>query len=163
MATPSDRSPIAYLSVPSPVGTLTVFADPDARAITILEWGRADGGLDIDNAPPVLQAAAVQLSEYFDGKRKTFDLPTAPDGTPHQQAVWRAMAAIPYGQTQTYGEIAKTVGSAPRAIGTACGKNPIPIILPCHRVMGRAESSPGFPAATGSKPSASFCSWKVPS
>jgi len=89
------------------------------------------------------------LEAYFDGKLKTFDLPLHPAGTDFQRRVWFAMADIPYGETQTYGELAKTIGGVARAVGGACGKNPIPIILPCHRVMGGGGKLTGFSGGAG--------------
>jgi methylated-DNA-[protein]-cysteine S-methyltransferase len=79
-----------------------------------------------------------QLREYFQGKRTAFDLKLHPKGTPFQKAVWKALAAIPYGETRSYGEIAKAVGNpaAVRAVGLANGRNPLPIVVPCHRVIG---------------------------
>ena len=86
---------------------------------------------------PVLRAAAKQLKEYFSGKRKSFDLPLKPEGTEFQMKVWRELSRIPYGTTISYGEQAKRVGdkNAARAVGSANGRNPIAIIVPCHRVV----------------------------
>lgn len=117
--------------VPSPLGPLTLFAAEGA--IVALEWGKGTAEAD---PPPVLQDAARQLEEYFAGKRREFTLSLAPHGTAFQQRVWEAMRAIPCGETRSYGEIARTLGSAPRAVGQACGKNPIPVIIPCHRILG---------------------------
>jgi methylated-DNA-[protein]-cysteine S-methyltransferase len=92
-------------------------------------------------------AAATQLAEYFDGARREFDLPLAPHGTPFQLAVWAELAGIPYGQTVSYGEVAAALGKSPvasRAVGLANGRNPISIILPCHRVIGADGSLTGY-------------------
>lgn len=78
---------------------------------------------------------AEQLDAYFSGNLQQFDYPVSSLGTPFQQRVWQAIAAIPYGQVASYGDIAKLIGSAPRAVGQACGKNPLPIVVPCHRVV----------------------------
>jgi len=121
------------LVVPSPFGPLTLFAD-EGR-IVALEFGQ---GIATPETPPVLARAAEQLAEYFAGKRQTFDLPLAPSGTAFQQQVWRAMQQIPYGQTRTYGDVAGDLDSAPRAVGGACGANPLPILIPCHRILGSA-------------------------
>ena len=87
-----------------------------------------------------------QLTEYFDGRRRQFDLPLAPEGTPFQQRVWRALLDIPYGQTTSYGEIAIRLGqrSASRAVGLANGSNPLPIVIPCHRVIGASGKLTGY-------------------
>lgn len=95
---------------------------------------------------PVLKQAAAQLRQYFAKERKTFDLPLAPQGTPFQRAVWAALLNIPYGQTRTYKDIAKAAGcpKGARAVGMACNKNPIGIIIPCHRVIGANGCLTGY-------------------
>jgi methylated-DNA-[protein]-cysteine S-methyltransferase len=97
-----------------------------------------------DNA--VLRETERQLGEYFQGGRRSFDLPLAPRGTPFQQAVWSTLAEIPYGATWSYRDVARYVGKpeAVRAVGAANGRNPIPIVLPCHRVIGADGSLTGF-------------------
>ena len=119
------------LLIPSPVGQLTI--DERDGAIVAISWADAPSG----NGSPVLAEAARQLAAYFGGRLSRFDLPLAPAGTPFEARVWSAMQAIPYGETRCYGDLAHTVGSAPRAVGRACGKNPIPIVIPCHRVLAR--------------------------
>lgn len=79
-----------------------------------------------------------QLTCYFRDPNFIFDLPLQPKGTPHQAKVWRAMLAIPVGSVRTYGAVAREIGSSPRAVGQACGANPIPVIIPCHRIVGQA-------------------------
>lgn len=88
----------------------------------------------------------TQLAEYFDGRRRQFDLPLAPEGTPFQQSVWRALLDIPYGETISYGELATHIGrrSASRAVGLANGSNPLPIVIPCHRVIGASGKLTGY-------------------
>ena len=109
--------------------------------ITHLEWGPAlRSELESEEPPrnddsPILNRAVHQLNAYFYCGLRVFDLPVAPAGTPFQKAVWKQMQAIPYGEARTYGEIARWLRSAPRAVGVACGRNPIPIIIPCHRVI----------------------------
>ncbi len=93
--------------------------------------------------------ACRQFAAYLDDPRAGFDLPLAPAGTPFQRRVWRAIAAIPRGQTLTYGEIARRLKSAPRAVGQACGRNPYPVVVPCHRVVGANGGLGGFDSATG--------------
>ena len=119
------------LSIPSPVGQLTI--DENDGAIVAIRWADARAG----NGSPLLAEAARQLAAYFDGGRHRFDLPLAPAGTLFEARVWVAMQAIPYGETRCYGDLAQAVGSAPRAVGRACGKNPIPIVIPCHRVLAK--------------------------
>ncbi|WP_127115377.1 methylated-DNA--[protein]-cysteine S-methyltransferase [Shimia sediminis] len=125
----------------SPVGKLRV-TEVDG-AITAVNWGQ--GRMD---DTPLLQDAVRQLQDYFAGERKAFDLPLRVDGSEFQQAVCDAMSAIPFGYTRTYGEIAKDLGVPAQAVGGACGGNPIPIIIPCHRVMG-AKGLTGFSGAGG--------------
>jgi len=131
------------LSLPSPVGSLTLFANDDA--LNVVEWGR---GAEAPSSP-LLDEAAAQLNAYFDGKLETFDLPLDPCGTEFQRAVWREMSRIPYGQVRTYGDLSATLSSSPRAVGGACGANPIPIIVPCHRVVGASGKMTGFSGGTG--------------
>lgn len=113
-------------------------------AITRLGWGVAanEGNTDL------LNEAARQLREYDEGRREVFDLPLRVEGSEFQKAVCDQIYAIPFGETVTYGEIAKMLGAQPQAIGGACGANPIPIIIPCHRVMG-AKGLTGFSGAGG--------------
>ncbi|MDP6709240.1 MAG: methylated-DNA--[protein]-cysteine S-methyltransferase [Alphaproteobacteria bacterium] len=117
------------LSLHSPVGPLTVTQEDGA--IVALDWG---WGRD-QNATPLLERALAHLNAYFDGKAPEILLPLAPAGTDFQQRVWRAMSAIPYGATLTYGGLATESGGSARAVGVACGANPIPILIPCHRVV----------------------------
>src|SRR5579859_4252855 len=110
-----------YLTCPSPLGPLTLFEEDGA--IISLDWGAVDGGEET----PLLKEAARQLEAYFDGELKTFDLPLTPHGTAFQKKLWKALEAIPYGDTLTYGQLASRIDSGPRAIGGACGRNPIPV------------------------------------
>ena len=127
---------MSCLSIPSPVGELTITEDGDA--IVAISWADNPGERPAGNGSPLLAEAAAQLDAYFAGKLTRFDLPLAPSGSPFEIGVWTAMAEIPYGETRCYGELATSVGSAPRAIGRACGRNPIPIVIPCHRVLAKA-------------------------
>ena len=126
----------------SPVGPLIV-TEIDG-AITALGWGRATP----DDETPLLAEARRQLAEYFAGKRTAFDLPLAPEGSAFQRAVCDAMLAIPFGETRTYGEIAADLGASAQAVGNACGANPIPILIPCHRVLA-ATGLGGYSGAGG--------------
>jgi len=130
------------MTVDSPLGPLTV---SDAGGVlTRLDWGRAAA-----EAPTaLLRLAAEQLSAYFAGTLTAFDLPLAPAGAALQQRVCAAMSAIPFGDTRTYGDIAQDLGVPAQAVGQACGGNSIPIIIPCHRVLG-ATSLGGFSAKGG--------------
>ena len=100
-----------------------------------------------DDADPVLVETARQLGEYFAGDRQAFYLPLHPAGTPFQQRVWSALQTIPYGETWSYGELAAAIGKGPlasRAVGLANGRNPIPVVIPCHRVIGVDGGLTGF-------------------
>jgi len=132
-----------YISINSPVGFLTVFEEDGA--ITVVEWGRVPEPVET----PLLTEARRQLDAYFDRKLEVFDLPLKPEGTAFQRSVWDGMLKIPYGLTQTYGALAKSIGSVPRAVGGACGRNPIPIIIPCHRVTGANGKLTGFSGGEG--------------
>jgi len=131
-----------HISVNSPVGPLTVWVTDGA--ITRLDWTDQPQSGDA----PILAEAAQQLAEYFAGTRQVFDLPLAPKGSDFQVAVCSAMSAIPFGETRTYGDIARDLGVPAQAIGQACGGNPIPVIIPCHRVLG-ASGLGGFSGAGG--------------
>ena len=128
------------ISINSPVGALTLFEFDDK--IVALEWGYVE---DMETSP-VLEEAKKQLADYFAGKRSDFDLPLDPDGTDFQKAVWDAMRKIPAGTTATYKELAEAAGSpkAFQSVGTACGDNPIPIIIPCHRVLASGDKPGGY-------------------
>jgi methylated-DNA-[protein]-cysteine S-methyltransferase len=145
----------------SPIGTLTIVADEDAIAAIWFDNefdGRHAGAhnptgtslgptAQVDAGEcAVLDRAVEQLEEYFRGERTEFDLPLAPRGTPFQQQAWLALREIPFGETTTYGEQARTLGdpNKSRAVGAANGKNPIPIVVPCHRVVGANGHLTGF-------------------
>ena len=143
--------------LPSPLGDLTLVAD-DFALVAIL-WpddrpGRVPLGASADTPDHrVLAAAAAQLADYFAGSRTAFDLPLAPRGTAFQRDVWRALDEIPYGETRTYADIARTIGrpTATRAVGAANGRNPISIVTPCHRVIGRSGALTGFAGGLAAK------------
>ena len=128
-------------TIPSPLGPLTVHED--GSAITAISW--EGGGSD---GTPLLVEACRQLEAYFRKELSDFDLPLHPSGDAFQQTVNKAMCAIPYGETMEYGEIARQLGSMPQPVGNACGRNSIPIIIPCHRVVG-ASGLGGFSAPGG--------------
>lgn len=160
------------LIVPSPLGALflredagklaeVAFLSPTFSPETPFEQELAAGNfnastiaaarLNADDAtppetPPILRRAAAQLAEYFAGTRPRFDLPLAPIGTEFQRRVWAATSAIPFGATATYGEIARKIGApnAARAVGGALNRNPLAIVVPCHRVVGSAGRLTGY-------------------
>lgn len=142
---------MSYVVLESPLGPLTVFEEDGA--IVALEYGRAPKrrSLSGGHAGPLLKEVAAQLEGYFAGKLQQFDLPLAPEGTPFQKSVWRRIAQIPRGAVRTYGELAEALNSAPRAVGQACGANPIPIIVPCHRVVGGAGRVGGYSGGEGAQ------------
>jgi methylated-DNA-[protein]-cysteine S-methyltransferase len=136
--------------IDSPVGTLQLVAS-DAGLAAIL-WENDDPArvrlgeaLERDDHPVLLETER-QLHEYFDGRRKAFELPLDFNGTEFQRKVWAALLTIPYGETRSYGEIARQIGrpDAVRAVGAANGKNPISIVAPCHRVIGSTGKLVGF-------------------
>ncbi|MGQ4659974.1 methylated-DNA--[protein]-cysteine S-methyltransferase [Lysobacter sp. F6437] len=143
-----------FTTIDSPVGPLLLAADDNGvRAIEFQpsrhavkrepDWHEVDWA---DCTHPLLLRLHQQLDEYFAGTRRTFDLPLAPRGTAFQCEVWRTLASIPYGETVSYAQLATQIGkpSATRAVGAANGRNPLPIVLPCHRVIGANGSLTGF-------------------
>lgn len=136
--------------IEAPVGPLQLVARGDGLAAILWEKDKPTrvplGPLTEEPDHPVLAEAERQLGEYFDGRRKTFELKLTFAGTDFQQQVWRALLTIPYGETRSYSEIARQIGSpdAVRAVGAANGRNPISIVAPCHRVIGANGSLTGF-------------------
>jgi len=132
------------ITMRSPIGTLSLCAEDD-RLVGLYLPDRPAPALPRGRSA-VLDQTCAQLTEYFAGDRRDFDLPLAPSGTEFQVAVWRALADIPFGVTCSYGELARVVGrpSASRAVGAANGRNPISIILPCHRVIGSNGELTGY-------------------
>lgn len=146
------------LTLPSPLGSLTVFAT--SQAIVKLDWGgrgaqKASWAADTETPPEaqaLLDEAGRQLAAYFADGRTSFDLPLDPAGTEFQQAVWDFMLAIPAGRTRSYGEAATAVGTGTvdsRAVGSACGANPIPVIIPCHRILAAGGDAGGYSGKGG--------------
>jgi methylated-DNA-[protein]-cysteine S-methyltransferase len=146
--------PITFTRLPSPVGELLLTASESAITGIYFPshdrvpkdragWQEDDGR---GSASEVLARASQQLTEYFAGRRTTFDLPLDPSGTAFQRRVWDALRTIPYGTTTSYGEMARRLGDvrATRAVGAANGSNPIPIVVPCHRVVGSKGELTGF-------------------
>lgn len=151
-AAPTPALPAAAWTVlDSPIGELRLVAGPEAlQAVEFSPYpgpgkDRPVGERDDDH--PVLRRTSAQLGEYFAGRRRDFDLPLAPEGTPFQQRVWQGLCAIGYGETTSYGELARRLGltaAASRAVGLANGRNPIPVIVPCHRVIGADGRLTGY-------------------
>lgn len=144
---------MTFTTIDSPIGELTLLADPDSTALRALYMvdhrhapGRETFGDRVVASTGVFAATAEQLAAYFDGSLRVFDLPTDPLGTEFQRAVWGQLALIPYGETRTYGEIAAALDNprAVRAVGLANGRNPLSIIVPCHRVIGASGAMTGF-------------------
>lgn len=145
----------------TPLGDVRLAASPKGLSGLWFAWGEryvpfalldgkgteGEGAWPQDPQHPVLQAAVAQLDAYFSGTCTQFDIPLdVPTGTPFQKAVWQALQSIPYGQTITYGQLSAQIGrpAAVRAVGSAIGRNPISIMIPCHRVMGKNGSLTGY-------------------
>jgi methylated-DNA-[protein]-cysteine S-methyltransferase len=132
--------------VDTPIGSLRLVSDGTHVTAIEFEGQYADdrGGNHATDA--VLERCAAQLREYFTGDRREFDLPLAASGTVFQQSVWQALRDIPYGEVRSYSDIARAIGrkTAVRAVGAANGRNPLPIVIPCHRVIGSDGSLTGF-------------------
>lgn len=130
-------------TITSPIGNLTIVVENGA--IIALDWRHPSRS----SRDSLLDRAEHQLAQYFSGHLDAFDLPLAPHGSPHELAVWHEVCEIPAGRTKTYGAIARAIGSSPRAVGGACGRNPIPVIMPCHRVVAANGALRGYSGAGG--------------
>jgi methylated-DNA-[protein]-cysteine S-methyltransferase len=142
-------TPVTHVTLPSPIGQLTLIAEDGRLTGLYMDVQRhrpasATFGTAGDPADEPFASAARQLAAYFAGDLTTFDLPLAPTGTDFQRRVWSALLTIPYGETWSYAELARRVGSASRAVGLANGKNPIALVIPCHRVIGSDGSLTGY-------------------
>jgi methylated-DNA-[protein]-cysteine S-methyltransferase len=141
---------LSYKEMGSAVGKLKLVANANALVAILWERERANriklAMLKCDLQQPILLEAERQLEEYFSGTRKEFNLPLEPAGTEFQKKVWQALREIPFGQTRSYLDLAKSIGSvkAVRAVGAANGKNPLSIVVPCHRVLGADGALTGF-------------------
>ncbi len=133
---------MSQLSLHTPVGDITLSED-DGKIVSV-DWGWARD----QKATPLLKEAKRQLDAYFDGALEKFDLPLKVDGTTFQKQVWREMLKIPAGRTRTYGDIAKRLNASAQSVGTACGRNRLPIIIPCHRIVA-ANGLGGYSGAGG--------------
>lgn len=139
---------IVFRRIESPIGPLLIASDADGLCNIEFHDSRhpVDRGLWRGGNSAVLDATEIQFGEYFAGERRQFDLPLSPTGTEFQRRVWRALETIPYGRTISYAELARRVGNpkASRAVGLANGRNPLSIVVPCHRVIGADGSLTGY-------------------
>lgn len=137
-----------YTNYNSPFGNIILTANDDG--LTALSFSEGEKALNIDTSynekPEYFKEITLQLSQYFTNKRQSFNLTLAPKGTPFQQQVWQALQTIPYGDTENYAWLAKKINNekAVRAVGSANGKNPIALIIPCHRVIGSNKTLTGY-------------------
>lgn len=148
--------------IASPLGILGVAAE--AGSITRLHFGVIEPEAERDD--PVLVEAERQLDAYFAGTLRDFDLPLQAPGNDLERGVWDAMLRIPYGKTRTYGEVAAELGAIARNVGTACGANPIAIVIPCHRIVGAGGKLTGYSGGEGVKTKAWLLDhegWRPPS
>lgn len=134
---------MSQLSVHSPIGDLTI--SEEEGEIVSLDWGWSP----FQEENEILLKTKFLLDQYFDDENPTFDLPLNPHGTEFQKNVWKIMCEIPYGKILTYSDISDRLNSHARAVGMACGANPIPIIIPCHRVIGKNGKLTGFSGGEG--------------
>lgn len=142
---------LTYRTVSTPLGDITAVADDVGLTQVILAGDDGSVLAEASEGGPIVDAAAQQLAEYFAGERMAFDVPLAPQGTEFQLTVWKALGDVPFGTTVTYGDIARAIGqlTATRAVGAANGRNPIPIIIPCHRVIGASGELTGYSGGGG--------------
>ncbi len=142
-----------YQYLDSPVGRLRLVSNGERLIAIEFENLQTDAAEGEECTDPALKACGKQLREYFAGKRQEFDLPLSPTGTEFQKNVWRALKAIPYGELRSYRDIAESLQKpkAVRAVGAANGRNPLPIVVPCHRVIGSDGSLTGFAGGLAAK------------
>lgn len=131
------------LAINTPLGPLAI-AEEDGHIVSV-DWGWPMESQET----PLLAEACRQLEEYFAGRLTRFDLPLDPWGTAFQRRVWEALTHVPYGQTVSYGQLAEQLGTAPRALGGACARNPIPVIIPCHRILAADGRMGGYSGLEG--------------
>lgn len=139
--------PLLHQIWDSPVGRLRLTVEDSA--LTHIDW-IGDGEVITGNHP-VLDRAVAALEAFFAGREPNLDFPMAPAGSDFQKAVWREMLKIPFGETRTYGDLAEKTGAVAQAVGGACGANPIPILVPCHRVTAANGKLGGFSGGQGSE------------
>ena len=150
--TPPTTSAAGLLTIDSPLGRIALHSE--GPAVTRVEIA-TQGVLSSDGTPdaptPVLQRAATELDEYFTGRRRSFTVPIRVEGTPFQQAIWQQLQAIPFGSVRGYGDLGRATGrpTAGRAVGGAVGANPVPLLIPCHRVLASDARITGYSAGDG--------------
>ena len=144
---------INYQYLQSPLGTLRLVSNGTALLRIEFPGQHQNSPADTKTSDPAIAACTAQLNEFFRGERKTFDLPLAPKGTIFQQTVWTELGKIPYGELRSYRDIAEAIDkpTATRAVGAANGRNPLPIVVPCHRVIGSDGSLTGFAGGLDAK------------
>lgn len=146
----TSHAPICWRELPTPLGLMLLAAsDAGLRGAWFAGQAHFDGvppGWIERPDHPLLRAAAVQLGDWYAGRRRGFELPLAPQGSAFQQRVWQQIAQIGFGQTRTYGEVAAALGqpTAARAVGAATGRNPLSVIVPCHRLLGQGQTLTGY-------------------
>ncbi|MDM4763462.1 methylated-DNA--[protein]-cysteine S-methyltransferase [Galbitalea sp. SE-J8] len=148
----SPAAPAHLIRIDSPIGRIEITADDDAvTSLTIEKDGRLPLETEPERPTPVLERAAAQLAEYFAGHRHDFDVPVRLEGTAFQKSIWAQLAAIPYGEVASYGAlgIVATGRPAGRAVGGAVGANPVPLLVPCHRVLATSGRITGYSAGAG--------------
>ncbi|ATY33116.1 methylated-DNA--[protein]-cysteine S-methyltransferase [Sphingomonas psychrotolerans] len=133
--------------IATPIGTIRL--EGDDEVLTAIRIG--DAGAPVKAAAAAVRAAAEQLEQWFAKQRETFDLPLTPAGTPRGEALRAGLIAVGYGEMLSYGALARTLGSSPRAIGQLCARNPFPIVVPCHRVLGSGGTLGAYSAGDGPK------------
>lgn len=131
-------------TIETDLGTLTIVCDEEA--LLCIDFGKTEPHGTIRKHTEMIEKTAGQLKEYLAGRRQVFDLPLKPEGTEFQKKVWNALLTVPYGETRSYGDIAAQIENpkASRAVGMANNRNPIPIIIPCHRIIGAGGSLVGY-------------------
>jgi len=148
MPSNSSSGALLYTTIDSPIGELLLLGDDQALHGLYMQDGRKPMRIaqDWERTPAPFAAVIAQLHEYFDGQRVAFDVPLVMDGSTFERRVWRALRDIPYGETVSYGELARRIGqpTAARAVGLANGRNPISVIVPCHRVIGANGTLTGY-------------------
>jgi methylated-DNA-[protein]-cysteine S-methyltransferase len=154
MSPASADAPTYTIAYDSPIGRLLIHSDGDhliGLDIVPEATRPLTNHLPHQSSDPIITDTVGQLAEYFSGARTAFDIPTAVVGTPFQQKIWAALTRIPFGHTQSYQELGQAagVGKAPRAVGGAVGKNPIAIVIPCHRVLGKTGTITGYSGGEG--------------
>lgn len=148
------KSDVHYQKFKTPFSDLYIYANNNAITALLFKPWRDKSALGaVKKSSPVIQECLSQINEYFNGNRQIFDIAIAPEGTEFQKKVWQKLQTIPFGETWSYGQLASNIGNknASRAVGAANGKNPISIIIPCHRVIGANGSLTGYAGGLATK------------